>query len=80
MAAWEKALSNLLEFKDAEGHCRVPHGYNLNGIDLGSWVLSKRQKKSKLSPNQKQQLDNIGFVWDPITAMWEEGFAKLTRY
>jgi hypothetical protein len=80
IAAWEQGLSNLLEFMEAEGHCRVPHGYKLNGVDLGSWVLSQRQKKSKLSPNQRQKLDVIGFVWDPLAASWEEGFAKLVSY
>ena len=78
--AWEVGVRNLLKFKKAEGHCRVPHGYKLNGSDLGSWVLSQRQNKDSLPENRRQQLDDLGFVWDPLAARWEEGFAKLERY
>ena len=78
--AWEVGVRNLLKFKKAEGHCRVPHGYKLNGSDLGSWVLNQRHNKDSLPENRRQQLDDLGFVWDPLAARWEEGFAKLERY
>ena len=29
---------------------------------------------------RRQRLDLIGFVWDPLTAAWEEHFSALKRF
>ena len=78
--AWEKGFSKLLQFMEAEGHCRVPQSYNLDGFKLGGWVAKQRSKRENLSPERKQRLDDIGFVWDPIAEAWEEGFSKLLQF
>jgi hypothetical protein len=33
-----------------------------------------------MSPEGRQRLDALGFVWDPFAAQWEEGFGYLERY
>ena len=38
---WEEGFSKLLQFKEAEGHCRVPQSFKLDGFNLGSWVRSQ---------------------------------------
>jgi DNA-binding TFAR19-related protein (PDSD5 family) len=78
--AWEEGFSKLLQFKEAEGHCRVPVTFKLNGFNLGAWVSTQRSKKNSLSPERRQRLDDIGFVWDPYTEDWEEGFSKLLQF
>jgi hypothetical protein len=62
--AWEEGFSKLLKFKETEGHCRVPTGLKLDGFNLGSWVSIQRSTKDSLSPERRQRLDDIGFVWD----------------
>ena len=79
--AWEEMYSALCEFKELNGHCNVPQGYPLNQ-QLGSWVATQRSKfnKGKLSQERQQRLENIGVIWDPHTAAWEEQFAALEKF
>ena len=62
--AWEEGFSKLLQFKEAEGQCRVPSSFKLDGFKLGFWVSNQRAKKDSLSPERKQRLDDMGFIWD----------------
>ena len=65
-AAWEKGLIHLKIYRDRVGHCRVPKTHKeQNGFELGSWVSVQRTNKDKLSPERRQRLDEIGFVWKP---------------
>jgi len=36
------------------------------GFKLGIWVSSQRTKKDKLKPDQRNRLDELGFVWKVI--------------
>jgi hypothetical protein len=77
--AWEKGFNYLVAYREREGHCRVPRGYIEDGFDLGRWVGKQRAVKN-LSKERRQQLDELGFVWDPREALWEEGFSHLVTY
>ena len=64
---WEEGFSKLLQFKEREGHCRVPSTYRLNGLNglnVGQWVYRQRTTKDSMSADRKQRLDDIGFIWD----------------
>jgi hypothetical protein len=76
---WEEGFAVLLSFKQREGHCRVPNNHKEGDDRLGSWVSVQRTKKDALSPEHRQRLVEIGFVWDIPAAHWEEGFAALER-
>ena len=77
---WEAGFSKLLQFKKAEGHVNVPQRYNLDGFKLGAWVSNLRNSRSTLSIERKQQLDEIGFLWDVLTEAWEGGFRELLQF
>ena len=62
--AWDKGFGKLLQFKTVEGHCRVPFRSELDGFKLGRWVHKQRPLKATMSPERKQRLDDIGFIWD----------------
>jgi superfamily II DNA or RNA helicase len=79
-AAWQDGLRCLQIYKEREGHCRVPQLHKENGFGLGNWVVNRRQNKTKLSDAQRQQLDDLGFVWNALDAAWEDGFGYLTIY
>jgi superfamily II DNA or RNA helicase len=79
-AAWEEGFSKLLQFKEAEGHCRVPQRFKLDGFKLGEWIVTQRKAKDSMASDRRQRLDSIGFVWDAFTESWEEGFSKLLQF
>ena len=62
-AQWEEGFSALQSFHQREGHCRVPQDHREHGYLLGSWVSHQRQYRDTLSPDRRQRLDALGFVW-----------------
>jgi hypothetical protein len=79
--AWETMFAELKRYKERFGDCEVPDKWNENP-QLGIWVGTQRtrQKKGTLSIDRKSRLDEIGFVWDPLEAAWENMFAELKCY
>jgi hypothetical protein len=77
---WEDALATLKTFIAREGHCRVPQNHVEGGFKLENWVNRQRNKKSTMGIERRQQLDAVGFIWDPYEATWEEGFAALKTF
>jgi len=79
-ADWDEGFRYLTIYKEREGHCRVPRTHKENGFPLGQWVSNRRQRTQILSEARRQQLDELGFVWDTPETDWEEGFRYLTIY
>ena len=81
-ADWEEGYAHLVTYKKREGHCLVPQDYKEDGYPLGQWVSKQRiaKKKNLLAPDRIERLDALGFVWDPLAAAWEEGYAHLVKY
>ena len=78
--AWEEAFNHLQSFKDREGHCKVPQNHKEGGFPLRQWVTTQRSNLETLSLDRRERLENLGFVWDPLTDAWEEAFRKLHKY
>jgi predicted helicase len=78
--AWEIAFRQLSIYKELVGHCHVPREYIQNGLDLGNWANNQRNRKDSIRAENRQRLDAIGFVWDPLEAAWQQGFFHLTTY
>ncbi|PZX20481.1 helicase-like protein, partial [Planktotalea frisia] len=79
-ASWEFWFGLLEKFKEARGNCLVPQSHKLDGYKLGTWVSTQRKNKDSISPERKQRLDDIGFIWDTLSVAWEEGFSKLLQF
>jgi hypothetical protein len=66
---WHQQYEKLVEFKQKNGHCLVPRKEDMS---LGLWVSTQRHflNKSKIRPDRKVLLDEIGFAWkaDSLTA------------
>ena len=79
--SWLRICGNLTAFKEIYGNCDVPFKWEDNP-GLGIWVSNQRIKyKNKiLSSECVMRLEQLGFVWDPLSAAWEEMFADLTAY
>jgi superfamily II DNA or RNA helicase len=77
---WAEGFSHLKIYQEREGDCRVPQGYLQNGYRLGQWVSVQRGNKDRLSCQRHERLDELGFIWDPSEADWQEGLRYLTAY
>lgn len=85
--AWSQQYEALLEFKQKHGHCHVPHTYEDNP-SLSRWAKRQRyqykrkleNKQSSMSDARQQKLDDVGFVWDLQTMVWQERFNELVEY
>ena len=77
---WEQYFSKLMQFKELEGHCLVPSDFSIDEFALGSWVGTQRQSKEKLSPERRQMLESIGFVWNSRDHAWQQAFKALVSY
>lgn len=79
-ASWEFWFGLLEVFYEREGNCLVRRRHTEDGFKLGIWVKEHRRNKDSLSPDRKERLDALGFVWDPYTEQWEEGLSKLLKF
>lgn len=78
---WEEGFDSLKEFRELTGHCVVqPEIKTQSGGKLKSWVTRQRKVRQKLTQDQVSRLNSIGFIWDPFTEMWEEGFNALCDF
>jgi hypothetical protein len=80
-ASWEEMFTELVRYKKLHGTCNVPRSWE-DTPGLANWVNNQRAfyKRKKLSFDQVERLEALGFEWDPRTARWEEMFSQLARY
>jgi len=78
---WKSMFLKLVEFQNKHGHCRVPHGKN-SKTPLSIWVNTQRKAKiaNRISEERLERLNEIGFVWEPFEAKWNEMFEMLVDY
>ena len=91
-SVWIVRFRELCEFKAHVGHCLVPHNYPAH-LKLGHWVNAQRcsyklyqeGKASRMSEEQMQALDGVGFDWgrsktDWASVIWSERFRELCEF
>ncbi|MCM3886703.1 Helicase associated domain protein [Frankia sp. R82] len=56
--AWARMHAALVEFEAASGHCRVPAGIRVEGVELARWVHKQRtlHRRSRLNEHRVQAL------------------------
>tara|TARA_B100000768_G_scaffold181852_1_gene206891 strand:- start:89 stop:1753 length:1665 start_codon:yes stop_codon:yes gene_type:complete len=80
---WEKFWKELLKYHEVNGHCKVPYNEITNdGYRLGQTVSTVRNKKIYLIgyPDREEQLNKIGFIWDPFDKDWDVFLENLKDY
>lgn len=77
---WDDNIKAFMEYKKEFGNCPVPTNYKTkDGIKLGQWFGSL--KYETLSPERKNQLDNLGFVpMGFLQSLWDKNIAALIAY
>lgn len=84
---WTEKFEELIEFRAQHGHCNVPNSFPEN-VNLAQWVKRQRyqyklkleNKRSTMSDERAQALEEIGFVWDSHRAVWDERLQGLLEY
>ena len=84
---WSEKFPELLEFKKKHGHCSVPSNFPQNP-SLAAWVIDQRlqykakleEKPSYMTEERVTALQQIGFVWNPVDAAWEDRLDDLREY
>ena len=68
----------LVDYSRNYGNCNVPDGWRDNP-QLATWVRLQRpvKKSGKLSKERIRRLEQIGFVWNPFDAQWDERYEEL---
>jgi len=79
--AWNEKFDQLCAFKAQNGHSNVSK-YVTQTKFLGQWVVNQRvfYKRNTLTSDRIQQLDSIGFEWDPREVSWNEHFDQLCTF
>ena len=77
---WEEGLRYLKIYKGRAGHCRVSQRHKESGFRLGQWVIVQPVNKENMPSERRQRLVELGFVWDPREADWEDGLSYLKIY
>lgn len=78
--AFERNFAALISFQTREGHARVAKDWKEGPVLLGQWVNAVRQRREILSPDQRRQLDAVGFVWDAKAEVFEVMIAALSDF
>ena len=77
---WIRNFKALIAYKKEFGNCNVPGDYKTNdGLALATWVGKQRRKKN-ITLDQKKQLTDLGFVWDPNEEAWLRNLEALKAY
>lgn len=76
---WQKNFKLLVEFNDKYG--RLPYTCDtFKGHNIGKWVNYLRSNKRKLTYEQIEQLDSVGFIWDMNNYLWMSKYNLLKEY
>jgi len=78
---WEQCFNELATYKKKNGNCQIPKEHKTStGSLLAAWMTMQRRAKNTMSADRIKRLDELGFIWDPMTEKWERGFNALSVY
>jgi hypothetical protein len=78
---WHRKLDLLRQFRQRQGHARVPQQHIEDGVNLGSWVYEQRLHRRTMSKERRTLLEAVpGWTWDPHNDAWEEAYEALTNF
>jgi len=85
---WDNTFQEVRKFKVLNGYFPI-NGKKENNeaeLKLGTWLIAQRQKnkKEKITPEQRQKLTDIGFEWRNASELnaeiWDITFQELNKY
>eukprot|EP00957_Ditylum_brightwellii_P144314 10994363-Ditylum_brightwellii.AAC.1 len=80
--SWMERYQELVQYKHDHGDCLVPKDYASNH-SLGRWVENQRhyyRKKTSITPERIQKLNDIEFIWEPLEYKWNLQYQELVDF
>ncbi len=78
---WNDGYRRLVEYSEECGSPSPPADYKCDdGFPLGEWVKQQRARHPDLSPERRDLLGAIDFVWSPRSNAWEVAYRRLEQY
>jgi hypothetical protein len=79
---WNVYFLLLLQYRDRQGHIRVPTQHVEDGQELGSWISMQRYQKrlGTLPSERERRLHEIGFTWSANDGKWETMIRGLIQF
>jgi hypothetical protein len=79
---WERGIAAAKEYREREGHLRVPFDHKKGGYPLGYWISEQRKAYTAglMTGHRVKRLEEAGMVWDPLDAQFEENLAACRAY
>ena len=83
---WETGLQHAREYFEVNGNLAVRSDYVCDdGYNLGHWIAKMRLKQNNpddfvVTNGQKEQLDEIGMIWDEHDRKWRIGYQHAKEY
>ncbi|WP_148015022.1 zinc-ribbon domain-containing protein [Streptomyces sp. ME109] len=77
---WDRMHAALESFQARFGHCRVPDGILVQGVDLRTWCYSQRaaHRQGKLAEDRRQRLESIpSWTFDALSGKFWDGHEKF---
>jgi hypothetical protein len=84
VSLWDLNFLLLLQYRDREGHMRIPRRHSEDGQQLGAWICKQRVRQNKAGTlfdlEKERRLNEIGFIWKGHEEKWEIMFMALAQY
>ncbi|MGW5330897.1 Helicase associated domain protein [Streptomyces sp. NPDC004014] len=86
-ANWKAGHRAAVAFWERTGHLAVPYGHRElmpagHSFPLGRWLADQRRTLAagRMAAERAADLDQLGMVWDPTDAAWEENLSAARAY
>ncbi|MGA5040045.1 Helicase associated domain protein [Streptomyces capoamus] len=86
-ANWKAGHQAAVAFRERTGHLTVPYGHRElmpagHSFPLGRWLADQRRALAagRMAAERAADLDELGMVWDPTDAAWEENLSAARAY
>lgn len=78
---WNKMFTKLKEYAEINGSCQV-EGLLEEELALSEWCSSQRKARNqaKLTPQQIELLEELGFIWDLRDHVWNQSFSEMKLF
>ncbi|MEU2554686.1 helicase associated domain-containing protein [Streptomyces sp. NPDC013313] len=86
-ANWKAGHQAAVAYRERTGHLAVPYGHRElmpagHFFPLGRWLADQRRALAggRMAAERAADLDELGMVWDPTDAAWEENLSAARAY
>ncbi|MGW5284511.1 Helicase associated domain protein [Streptomyces collinus] len=86
-ANWKAGHQAAVTYRERTGHLAVPYGHRElmpagHSFPLGRWLADQRRALAagRMAAERAADLDELGMVWDPTDAAWEENLSAARAY